>query len=68
MIRAYPCTTFRAIVDHPDSARALSEAARDLDRPVPVLVDLEVGMGRTGIEPGEAAAALYTLIARLPNL
>ena len=50
------------------SARALSEAVQDLDRPVPVLVDLEVGMGRTGIEPGAAAAALYALIARLPNL
>jgi D-serine deaminase-like pyridoxal phosphate-dependent protein len=68
LIRAYPGTTFRAIVDHPDSARALSEAVQDLDRPVPVLVDLEVGMGRTGIDPGEPAAALYALIARLPNL
>src|SRR5271157_3364502 len=68
LIRACPGTTFRALVDHPDSARALSEAARDLDRPVPVLVDLEVGMGRTGIDPGEPAAALYALIARLPNL
>ena len=68
LIRTYPGTTFRAIVDHPDSARALSGAAQDLERPVPVLVDLEVGMGRTGIDPGEPAAALYALIARLPNL
>jgi len=68
LIRAYPGTTFRALVDHPDSARALSEAVQDLDRPVPVLVDLEVGMGRTGIDPGEPAAALYALVARLPNL
>jgi D-serine deaminase-like pyridoxal phosphate-dependent protein len=68
LIRACPGTTFRALVDHPDSARALSEAVQDLDRPVPVLVDLEVGMGRTGIDPGEPAAALYALIARLPNL
>ncbi len=67
-IRAYPGTTFRAIVDHADSARALSLAAQNLDRPVPVLVDLEVGMGRTGIDPGEPAAALYTLVAGLPNL
>ncbi len=68
LIRAYPGTTFRATVDHPDSARALAEAVQDLDRPVPVLVDLEVGMGRTGIDPGEPAAALYALITRLPNL
>jgi D-serine deaminase-like pyridoxal phosphate-dependent protein len=31
-------------------------------------VDLDVGMGRTGIDPGEPAAALYALIAGLPNL
>ena len=36
--------------------------------PIPVLVDLEIGMGRTGIQPGEAAAELYTLIDELPNL
>lgn len=68
LIRAYPGTTFRAIVDHADSARALSEAIQDLDRAVPVLVDLDVGMGRTGIDPGEPAATLYALIDRLPKL
>jgi D-serine deaminase-like pyridoxal phosphate-dependent protein len=68
LIQTYPETTFRTIVDHPDSAGALSQALRGLDRPVPVLLDLEVGMGRTGIDPGDAAAALYTQIARLPNV
>ncbi len=47
---------------------ALSAAVAGLDRPVPVLVDLEIGMGRTGIDPGEAAAELYALVDRLPNL
>jgi D-threonine aldolase len=32
------------------------------------LVDLDIGMGRTGVDPGEPAAALYALIARLPQL
>jgi D-threonine aldolase len=68
LISRYPETTFRVTVDHPDSARALALAAEGLDRPVPVLVDLEVGMGRTGIDPGEPAAELYELLARLPNL
>jgi D-serine deaminase-like pyridoxal phosphate-dependent protein len=68
LIRSYPATCFRAVVDHPDSARALAAAAADLDRPVPVLVDLEVGMGRTGIDPGEPAEALYSLVADLPSL
>lgn len=68
LVRGYRSTTFRATVDHPDSARALSEAAGGLDRPLRVLVDLEVGMGRTGIDPGAPAAELYALVDRLPNL
>lgn len=68
LARAFPKVTFRTLVDHPDSARALSEGMSELGRPLPVLVDLEVGMGRTGIEPGDAAADLYALINRLPNL
>jgi D-threonine aldolase len=68
LVRGYRNTVFRATVDHPDSARALSEAVAGLDRPVPVLVDLDIGMGRTGIEPGDAAAELYALVDRLPNV
>src|SRR5262249_23731609 len=47
LVRGYQGTTFRATVDHPDSARALSAAGEGLDQPIPVLVDLEIGMGRT---------------------
>jgi D-serine deaminase-like pyridoxal phosphate-dependent protein len=68
LVRAYRGTIFRATVDDPEMARAISAAVQGLDRPVPVLVDLEIGMGRTGIAPGEAAADLYALIDRLPNL
>jgi D-threonine aldolase len=68
LVRGYRATTFRATVDHPDSARALSAAVQGLDVPIPVLIDLEIGMGRTGIRPGEAAADLYALIDRLPGL
>jgi D-serine deaminase-like pyridoxal phosphate-dependent protein len=68
LVRGYHQTTFRATVDHPDAARALSEAVAGLGRSVPVLLDLEIGMGRTGIEPGDSAAELYALVDRLPNL
>jgi D-serine deaminase-like pyridoxal phosphate-dependent protein len=68
LVRGYRSATFRATVDHPDSAHALSAAAEGLDRTIPVLVDLEIGMGRTGIDPGEPAAELYALVDRLPNL
>ena len=68
LVRGYRATTFRATVDNPDSARELSEAVQGLERSVPVLVDLDIGMGRTGIAPGEPAAELYALLDRLPNL
>jgi D-serine deaminase-like pyridoxal phosphate-dependent protein len=68
LIHQHSGTTFRAIVDHPDSARVLSQAMERVGKSLPVLLDLEVGMGRTGIEPGREAAELYALVAELPNL
>jgi D-serine deaminase-like pyridoxal phosphate-dependent protein len=68
LVRAYPATTFRALVDDFDMTRALAKAAAGLDRAVPTLVDLDVGMGRTGIAPGKEAARLYELIGNLPTL
>jgi D-serine deaminase-like pyridoxal phosphate-dependent protein len=68
LVRAYPATTFRVIVDDPSAARALDTGCEGLAAPVPTLVDLEVGMGRTGVAPGPAALELYALIETLPNL
>lgn len=68
LLRAYPSTTFRAVVDDPNMLEALAEAVREAKRDLPVLVDLNIGMGRTGIEPGDDALALYQKIATLPNL
>lgn len=68
LIRGYPETVFRVLVDHPDSARALSSGLEGIEKPLSVLIDLEVGMGRTGIAPGEGAEELAMLVDRLPNL
>ncbi len=68
LVRHFPATTFRTLVDDAGAAQALSDGLNGLERPVPVLVDLDVGMGRTGIEPGNRAVALYELIDRLENL
>jgi D-serine deaminase-like pyridoxal phosphate-dependent protein len=68
LVESFPETTFRVTVDDPDAARALSDALSDAGRPVSTLVDLDVGMGRTGIAPGPEAEALYALVASLPNL
>jgi D-threonine aldolase len=68
LVRGYKATTFRATVDNLESAQQLSAAVRDVGRDIPVLVDLEIGMGRTGIDPGEPAAELYAQLERLPDL
>lgn len=68
LIDVYPATKFRVTVDHTLSAIDLSTALATLDKPTAVLVDLEIGMGRTGIAPGDKAADLYRLVADLPNL
>jgi D-serine deaminase-like pyridoxal phosphate-dependent protein len=68
LMRAYPQTTFRTLVDHPGSAQALSHGLERVGKLLPVLIDLDVGMGRTGISPGDEALALAREVARLPNL
>jgi D-serine deaminase-like pyridoxal phosphate-dependent protein len=68
LIRAYPGTRFSVQADHPDAVRALSETMHKAGLQVDVLMDIDVGMHRTGIAPGEDAVALYQFIARLPGL
>lgn len=64
----YAATTFRATVDHPDAARLLARASIQRDsRAIPTLVDVDIGMGRTGVAP-DAAQELYELISNLPGL
>jgi 3-hydroxy-D-aspartate aldolase len=56
------------VVDHADNVAALAGAARTAGRVVNVLVDVEVGGRRTGIQPGQAALALAREVARHPAL
>lgn len=68
LVDRYPETAFRATVEDEAAARQLSRAMTTASRrPLPVLVDLDLGMDRTGIEPG-AAFDLYKLVDRLPGL
>lgn len=68
LIRLFPATTFRTMVDDADATRALSHAAVSFGITIDTLVDLDVGQHRTGITAGEKAENLYALIAGLPNL
>ncbi|MBU1376357.1 MAG: alanine racemase [Alphaproteobacteria bacterium] len=56
---------FRIVLDHPDAAAELGAAAQG---PVQVVIDIDVGMGRTGCHDAEQAAAVARAIAAQPHL
>jgi D-serine deaminase-like pyridoxal phosphate-dependent protein len=55
-------------VDDPQNVRDLDAAARAVGVRLPVLVEVNVGANRCGVEPGEPAVALATLVAAQPGL
>jgi D-threonine aldolase len=59
LIRKYPATKFSCLIDDPAAARAMDSVFSAASLRVPVYIDLNVGMNRTGILPGEAALQLY---------
>lgn len=56
---------FRIVVDHVDGVFELSEAAT---APIQVLIDVDVGLGRTGVASPEQAAEVARAILQAPNL
>lgn len=63
--KKFPDTIFSCLVDNQTTAETLSE--RFVDDPLPVFLDLNVGMHRTGTSP-EATFALYEHSASLPGI
>ncbi len=51
------------VVDHPDTVDALGDAARAAGAVLAVMVDLDTGLGRTGVTRAEDALALARRIA-----
>jgi D-serine deaminase-like pyridoxal phosphate-dependent protein len=68
LAQAFPRCQFSVIADHPAAVKTLSGAMAPSGQTVDVLIDVDVGQHRTGIAPGDEAAALYELIARAPGL
>ncbi len=61
LIRQFPATEFSCLIDNPDAATAIAQVFKTAGMVVPVYLDLNVGMDRTGINPGPEAIALYKL-------
>jgi D-serine deaminase-like pyridoxal phosphate-dependent protein len=58
----------KATVDHREQLPALSAAAREAGVTIGLLVDVDLGMGRTGVGSAEAAVELARRVAESPGL
>lgn len=67
LIKAYPATRFSCLTDNKQTALFLNDAAAANQLVLPIFIDLNIGMNRTGIKP-ENAKALLDYIPTLPNL
>lgn len=67
LIKAYPASGFSCLIDNTACAQAFSDAAKASGVRLDVYIDLNVGMNRTGIVPGEAFD-LYKMALALPGL
>jgi len=71
LIDKFPGTKFACLADHPSAVAQLSQAVSQggsKDREVAVLIDLNSGMNRTGIEIGQDAIELYEMILSAEGL
>jgi len=55
-------------VDQFENAKEISEAAREYDRKINVLVEVDVGLGRCGVKPGKPALELIQKLSQLKHL
>src|SRR5687768_16456119 len=68
LIAKTPETRFATVIDDKAALRTLSAVAAKQNVTVEVLLDLDCGQHRTGIESGELALKLYQLICSLPGI
>jgi D-serine deaminase-like pyridoxal phosphate-dependent protein len=59
LIKQYPKTKFSCLVDNSEFAKKIAEGALENQIEIRVYIDLNVGMSRTGITPGDQAVELY---------
>ncbi len=65
---AYPQVQLAVTADHPAPLAALGEATTRAGHAIGVLLDVDTGLGRTGLVPGPQAIALYGAIVETPGV
>ena len=68
LTRKFSATKFSCVADEAAAIRSLSKTFSKSPTPLEVLLDVDCGQHRTGIEPGAKAMELYRLIASSPGL
>ncbi len=68
LIQKYPSTKFSCLADNIFSANNMNTEALANNVSFDVYLDLNVGMNRTGIKPGEAALELYKVCGKMKGI
>lgn len=66
--KKFPKASLKVTADHPGPIAALGKAMSAAGLTIEVLLDLDVGQHRTGVEAGPRAKELYETIAATPGL
>ena len=64
----FPEVRFSVTADHPEPVEALNDAMARAGEHVGVLVDIDTGLGRTGLPPGPEACDLYARVGAASHL
>jgi D-serine deaminase-like pyridoxal phosphate-dependent protein len=68
LIQKYPATKFSCLTDNEEALKAMGAAFAAAGLNIPLYLDLNIGMNRTGIEPGAAAFQLYKTAAAVKGV
>ena len=68
LVKKYPLIKFSCLVDNQETAKTISNACNSEGIQLPVYLDIDLGMHRTGIAPGDEALSLYEFCANQPGI
>ena len=67
LVISYPKTSFSCIIDDAETAQLIADLCKENNIVLPVFIDVNIGMNRTGIQPGKTLP-LIKKIKDIPSL